>query len=320
MLTDSFVSPAASALAVPTSTASTAARRPISAMAGVSTRRLARVQANPAVRRRLDARSLAAARITAYGTPAQGGTRLRRLVAAVAVGMVILAAVLVARALRAPSKQVDVAAAAPVSVDANAAAERLAGALRLRTVSNQDPAQFDGDQFRALHVYLAEHFPRVHQTLQREAINDYSVIYTWKGSGTGKPVLLLAHLDVVPVDPSTESSWIHPPFSGDIADGYVWGRGAIDDKGSALAILEAIELLLAQATSRRGRSCWRSATTRSCSASTAPRRSRRRSRIAASSPSSCSTRAARSSRACSPAWRIRSRRSAWPRRATSRSS
>ncbi len=170
---------------------------------------------------------------------------MRRLIAALGAGVAILAVVLVARAVRTPSKQVAVAAAAPISVDADAAAARLAGALRLRTVSNQDPAQFDGSQFRALHAYLAEHFPRVHQALQREVINDYSLLYTWKGSGDDQPVLLLAHLDVVPVDPSTEASWVHPPFSGDIADGSVWGRGAIDDKGSALAILEATEGLLA---------------------------------------------------------------------------
>src|SRR5207244_2662348 len=98
----------------------------------------------------------------------------------------------------------------------------------------------------ALHAYLAERFPRAHQALKRETISDYSLLYTWTGSGDGKPLLLLAHLDVVPVDPSTESSWEHPPFSGAIADGYVWGRGAVDDKGSALAIMEATEHLLAE--------------------------------------------------------------------------
>ena len=171
---------------------------------------------------------------------------MRRIVAALAVGIAILAAVLIARTVGRASKQVAVAPAAPLAIDAQAAAERLAGALRLRTVSNQDPSQFDPGQFRGLQDYLAQQFPRVHQALQRETVNDYSLLYTWKGTGQGKPALLLAHLDVVPVDPSTASSWLHPPFAGEIADGYVWGRGAIDDKGSALAILEAIETLLAQ--------------------------------------------------------------------------
>lgn len=170
---------------------------------------------------------------------------MRRLLAVLAAGIAVLAAVLVVRTLGVRSKQVAVAPVAPLAIDAAAAAERLAGALRLRTVSHQDPADFDGGQFRALHDYLARQFPRVHQTLRREAVNDYSLLYTWPGGGDGRPALLLAHLDVVPVDPSSEASWVHPPFAGAIADGYVWGRGAVDDKGSALAILEAIEHLLA---------------------------------------------------------------------------
>ena len=170
---------------------------------------------------------------------------MRRVIAAAAASLVILVAVLVGRAWRMPSRQVTVPPAPPAAVDAGAAAQRLAGALRLATVSTQDAAHFDGAPFRALHAYLAERFPLVHQTLQREVVNDYSLLYTWQGTGAAPPAVLLAHLDVVPVDPSTEASWIHPPFGGVIADGYVWGRGAIDDKGSALAILESVEHLLA---------------------------------------------------------------------------
>jgi carboxypeptidase PM20D1 len=76
-------------------------------------------------------------------------------------------------------------------------------------------------------------------------VNDYSLLYTWEGQGTGAPILLLAHLDVVPVEAGTEADWTQPPFAGNVADGYVWGRGALDDKASAVAILAAAELLLA---------------------------------------------------------------------------
>lgn len=54
----------------------------------------------------------------------------------------------------------------------------------------------------------------------------------------------MAHMDVVPVDSASESLWKHPPFSGAVADGFIWGRGAMDDKGSVLGILEAVEHLL----------------------------------------------------------------------------
>jgi carboxypeptidase PM20D1 len=50
-------------------------------------------------------------------------------------------------------------------------------------------------------------------------------------------------MDVVPVDPATQGAWSHPPFEGAVADGFVWGRGALDDKASLVAIFEAIEAL-----------------------------------------------------------------------------
>jgi carboxypeptidase PM20D1 len=55
----------------------------------------------------------------------------------------------------------------------------------------------------------------------------------------------MAHLDVVPVEAGTESNWKYPPFEGRIAEGYIWGRGAWDDKMSVMGILEAVEKLLA---------------------------------------------------------------------------
>lgn len=145
------------------------------------------------------------------------------------------------------SRQLSVPPAPAVEVDADAAARRLAGAIRHPTISFEDPAAFDPGPFAALHRYLAESFPRVHAELVRETIGGASLLYTWQGSRSElPPMLLLAHLDVVPVEPGTESSWTVPPFEGRIHEGHVWGRGAIDDKASVLAILEAAEALLAR--------------------------------------------------------------------------
>jgi carboxypeptidase PM20D1 len=162
------------------------------------------------------------------------------------LGVILLAvvAVVLLRGMRASSRQVQVDPAAPVPIDAERAASTLAGAIRFQTVSNQDPAQVDASQFSGLLQFIAERFPRVHRQLTREAVNDYGTLYTWKGRGAGKPIVLLAHIDVVPVEAGTENNWLQPPFSGAQADGYIWGRGALDDKGSAIAILEAVEHLL----------------------------------------------------------------------------
>ncbi|NMO23690.1 M20/M25/M40 family metallo-hydrolase, partial [Pyxidicoccus fallax] len=171
---------------------------------------------------------------------------MKRLFLLLLLGICLLAGVLVTRALGYSSRQPTPEEAAPFSLDADAAAKRLAGALRLKTLAASEGRPAEDAAFVALHDYLREHFPRVHAELRREPQGAHSVLYTWPGTDASlKPVLVMGHLDVVPVEPGTEGGWTRPPFSGDIADGYVWGRGALDDKGSVLAILEAVEALLA---------------------------------------------------------------------------
>ena len=90
-------------------------------------------------------------------------------------------------------------------------------------------------------------YPLVHSRLTRELIGAHSLLFTWRGTdSTAAPFLVMAHQDVVPVEPGTEANWEHPPFSGAIADGFLWGRGSIDDKASLIGILEGIESLLAE--------------------------------------------------------------------------
>ncbi len=173
--------------------------------------------------------------------------KLRLLVILFVLALVALAGVLLYRTLRYPSRQVQVAPAPDVALDVNAAAEHLAQALRFQTISNADPAQFKADEFLKFHEYLAQTFPRTHAALTREVVANYSLLYKWPGQDEHlKPILLLAHMDVVPVESGTEGAWAQPPFAGRIADGYVWGRGALDDKASVVGILEAVEQLLGE--------------------------------------------------------------------------
>jgi len=125
------------------------------------------------------------------------------------------------------------------------APENLALAIRIPTISYEeaDAALMDTSAFKDFYHLLEEMYPRVHQSLQVETVNDLSLVYEWAGSNPDKqPVLLLAHMDVVPVEDS--ESWTHPPFAGEIDNGFVWGRGTLDDKGSIVAIMEAAERLL----------------------------------------------------------------------------
>ena len=130
-------------------------------------------------------------------------------------------------------------------VQADVIAEHLAAALRLQTVSDLDRSRINLAAFCTLHDLLEQLYPRVHAVLERELVNEYSLLYTWKGRAPElAPVMLLAHQDVVPVDPDTREEWTHPPFDGMVADATVWGRGALDMKGNLISTLEAVEGLI----------------------------------------------------------------------------
>lgn len=130
---------------------------------------------------------------------------------------------------------------------AGAAAEHLAGAIRFPTVSHQDPAMLDEAAFLGLHNYLRSNYPRVFSELQVEVINNYSLLMVWPGTDDSRPpVLFTAHMDVVPVEPGTESGWTHPAFAGVIDKGMIYGRGSLDDKVGVISWLEAAERLLTE--------------------------------------------------------------------------
>ena len=172
---------------------------------------------------------------------------MKKILAVLALCAVLLASVLLINTRRFTSKQIQVEPIQAISVDEDSVAPRLAQALRFPTVSYQDSGQTKGEAFLALHSYLEQAFPRVHSTLTRELVADYSLLYTWRGRDESlEPILLLAHQDVVPVEPETLTDWEQPPFDGRIADGHIWGRGAMDDKFALLAIMEAVEMQLAR--------------------------------------------------------------------------
>lgn len=129
-------------------------------------------------------------------------------------------------------------------LDADGAVCRMAGALTYKTVSFEDTSLMDAGQFRGLHEHIRAGFPHVHREMQRSIINDLGLMYRWPGRTKADPALFMSHLDVVPEGNVQE--WKYPPFSGQIAEGCVWGRGAIDTKSMAMAELEAAEYLIAR--------------------------------------------------------------------------
>ncbi|SDT29702.1 M20/M25/M40 family metallo-hydrolase [Actinoplanes derwentensis] len=112
--------------------------------------------------------------------------------------------------------------------------------LRIPTVSSRDASEWDHAAFDAFHDALRRHFPLLH-ALELTRIGSHGLLFRWPGSAAEKPVVLMAHIDVVPVD----GEWRHPPFGAVVEDGVIWGRGTLDCKGSLTAICQAVEGLLA---------------------------------------------------------------------------
>ena len=160
------------------------------------------------------------------------------------VGIVVIRTVIIRPAANAAAP-VNLAPAPAIDVDL--AAAHLGKAIRIGTVSRAEGVVENPEAFLAFHAFLQAAYPRLHAALRREVVADYSLLYTLPGSDTTlPPILLLAHQDVVPVEAGTEDAWEAPPFAGEVRDGYIYGRGAIDDKGSLVAVMEALETLLAQ--------------------------------------------------------------------------
>jgi carboxypeptidase PM20D1 len=140
-----------------------------------------------------------------------------------------------------------VALAPSVPIDNVKAAQHLGEAVRIPTVSHQDPAEDQPAQWETLHAWLQTTYPAAHRVMTRTIVAERTLVYAWPGSDpTLAPIILMAHQDVVPVAEGTEANWRHPPFSGAIAEGSVWGRGSVDDKGSLVSLFEAVEALAAR--------------------------------------------------------------------------
>ncbi|KAG9309489.1 hypothetical protein JVU11DRAFT_10460 [Chiua virens] len=126
--------------------------------------------------------------------------------------------------------------------------ESLGGAVRIPTESYDDlgpPSEDPRWEIETkFHDYLESRFPKVHANLKRTKVNTFALVYEWKGTDHVKPLLLAAHMDVVPVNPDTYDDWIQPPYSGYYDGEWIWGRGSCDDKPGVIGSLTAVETLL----------------------------------------------------------------------------
>ena len=143
------------------------------------------------------------------------------------------------------SYQIEADQVEPDGIEISTVVRNLSDAVQFKTISYSDTSETESAAFIALNEFIKSIYPEIHSSLNREVINEYSLLYTWSGSNTDlNPVVLLAHTDVVPADTSNTSPWETNPFSGLVDDETIWGRGTLDDKLSVFGILEAVEYLL----------------------------------------------------------------------------
>jgi carboxypeptidase PM20D1 len=175
------------------------------------------------------------------------------------LAIIALAAVLVVRTARFKAAPAGTKKSAPASTKKSApagteksapmeedtkGARKLSEAVKIRTISYSDSEKTDFGAFLSFHALMEKLFPAFHKACEKTVVNGYSLVYRWPGSPGKKPVLVTAHMDVVPVEPGTEEDWEKDPFGGEISGGRVWGRGTLDTKVHIVAALEAAERLI----------------------------------------------------------------------------
>ncbi|HEY8568385.1 M20 family peptidase [Microbulbifer sp.] len=177
---------------------------------------------------------------------------LNRCLAGAGLAVLLLASVIVIRTLSFTAPPVAEGEPKPLDLDASTIATHLSEAIQFRTVSSQLEQGETQREFHSFIDWLASTYPEVHsamppQRLGKQDGQAFSLLFAWSGKNAQLPAILLsAHYDVVPVIPGTEAEWQHAPYAGTVDESHIWGRGALDDKSAAIALLEAATGLLRQ--------------------------------------------------------------------------
>ena len=156
--------------------------------------------------------------------------------------IVFFAVVLIRTALFRPKAQPAVSDE-KVEFDRDAAVNALAQLVRCKTVSYNDPALEDDEEFEKLIALLPGLYPRVFDVCSMDRLPDRALLFRWPGKSDKAPAVMMAHYDVVPVN---EAGWEKPPFAAIVEDGIMWGRGTLDTKVTFNGVLSAADHLIGQ--------------------------------------------------------------------------
>jgi carboxypeptidase PM20D1 len=170
---------------------------------------------------------------------------LKRILYFLLIALLVVAVVLLVNTLRTKDTAQPINETGFNIEKNDSAAIHLSNAIQIKTISFGDTLAIDTAEFTKFRSFMESTYPLMHQQLEKMTFNQFSYVFKWKGKDTtAPPYVLMAHMDVVPVEAVAESKWTYPSFSGLIKNDTIWGRGAVDDKASAIAIMEAVEKLL----------------------------------------------------------------------------
>jgi carboxypeptidase PM20D1 len=172
---------------------------------------------------------------------------IKKIIYSLLIGLTLLIVTLLFRTFSLSSLGAATTGYEKVELDGKKISQHLSQAVTFKTISQQNQADINYTEFTAFIAWVANTYPQVHGKLKLIRINEFTLLYEWRGQDTSlPPVLLSGHYDVVPVIPGTEAVWTHPPFAGVIDDTHIWGRGTLDDKSAVIGLLEALSVLLEQ--------------------------------------------------------------------------
>ncbi|MBZ4188620.1 M20/M25/M40 family metallo-hydrolase [Niabella beijingensis] len=182
--------------------------------------------------------------------------------------LVILIGFILVKTITYPFKKAPASKTEAINIPKDdSAVYRFSGGLKVPTISTGELGDFDYTPFDAFKIYLRNNYPLVYQNTENYEVNGYGLVFRWKGHNAAlKPILFLSHMDVVPPGAASVKNkdsaifkpldkaasavtmiakeWDYPPFSGAVANGRIYGRGALDMKGMLFSLMESMTRLM----------------------------------------------------------------------------
>ena len=157
--------------------------------------------------------------------------------------LVVLIAVILIRTLRFVPEKQSASVPEAIQVDSDKATRDLAEMIKCKTISHRNSDEDDESEFLKFEKLLPELFPKVFATCSFEKVGNRGLLIRWQGKSPDAPSVFMSHYDVVSVE---AADWQKPAFDGILEDGFLWGRGTLDTKGTLNGILQAAELLISE--------------------------------------------------------------------------